>query len=304
MFLIDDEKQASKILVKQKFSHKIIPKEESREQADRIAKIMNFFSSRILLLDMREYGESLSKHLSKYDFKTVVIDDAWCKNVYADVIVNVTPVKQYHRYKKIRKKSKIYVGAKYFIADKKFLRYRKTSFRLRAPRIIISMGGSDPEDLTSFVVKSLLSISKIQATIILGPLYSHYNKIQNTIKNNDNFTIINKPKNIWLEFSKSDLAISNAGNTLFELAIMGIPTICMAAVKHQIPYAKIFAEKGFAKDLGYERKAAKKAILSTTLNLLHDELLRVKMSKAGSIIVDGKGLSRVVDVIEKTLFTE
>ena len=57
LFLIDDEKQASKILVKQKFSHKIIPKEESREQADRIAKIMNFFSSRILLLDMREYGE-------------------------------------------------------------------------------------------------------------------------------------------------------------------------------------------------------------------------------------------------------
>jgi len=305
LFLIDNEKQAGHILSEKNFSFQITSKDKSsKNQAEFINKIMNSTHSSLLLLDMREYGESLSKSLSKYNFKMILIDDAWCKNVYVDALVNVTPIQQYHKYKKINKKSRIYVGSKYFIADEKFLRHKKFFSQHKMMKIIISMGGSDPDDLTSFVTKSLLALSEIKIKVVLGPLYSHHNKLKNIIKNNRNFTIVDKPKNIWKEFSRSDLAISNAGNTLFELAIMGIPTICMAAVKHQIPYAEIFAKKCFAKNVGYGKKITQKVILNATLSILSDSRLRKKMSKAGPMIVDGKGLSRVIDVIEKTLFTE
>jgi UDP-2,4-diacetamido-2,4,6-trideoxy-beta-L-altropyranose hydrolase len=305
LFLIDNEKQATDILSEKNFSFQIISKKQSsKNQAEYINKIMSSTNSSLLLLDMREYGEPLSKFLSKYNFKTILIDDAWCKNVYVDTLVNVTPIQQYHKYKKINEKSRIYVGAKYFIADKKFLRHKKIFSQHKMMKIIISMGGSDPDDLTSFVTKSLLTLPEIQVRVVLGPLYLHRNKLKNIIKSNHNFTIVDKPKNIWEEFSRSDLAISNAGNTLFELAIMGIPTVCMAAVKHQIPYAEIFAKKCFAKNVGYGKKITQKAILNTTLSILSDIRLRKKMSKAGPMIVDGKGLSRVIDVIEKTIFTE
>jgi len=305
LFLIDNEKQAHKIIKKKNFLFQIISKTKSlKNQAEHIAKIMNSVFSPLLLLDMREYGESLSKYLSKHNFKTMLIDDAWCKNVYANTLINVTPILKYHKYKKINKKSRIYTGAKYFIADKKFLQTKKIIPQQKTPKIIVSMGGSDPDDLTSLVIKSLLFLSKIQVKIILGPLYSHINNIQNMIKNNSNFTIINNPQNIWKEFSHATLAISNAGNTLFELAIMGIPTICIPAVEHQIPYAETFAKKGFAKNLGYEKQITQKVILDTTLSLLSDRKLRKKMKKVGPVIIDGRGLSRVIDIVEKTLFTE
>lgn len=305
LFVIDKEKKAINELKEKNFIFQITSTTKSqRDQVKHLNKIMTSTDSSLLLLDMREYGEAISKNLSQYNFKTILIDDTWCKNVYAHTLVNVTPIKQYHKYKKINKKSRIFVGSKYFIANTQFLKHKKIIRKSSTMEIVVSMGGSDPTDLTSFVIKPLLGLQGAQVKIILGPLYSHHNEIKNMIRNNHNFTIINNPKKIWKEFSRSDLAISNAGSTLFELAIMGVPTICLAAVKHQIPYAEAFAKRGFAKNMGYGKKITQKAILDAALSILFDRNLRKKMSRAGSTIVDGKGLSRVIGVIEKTLFTE
>ena len=44
------------------------------------------------------------------------------------------------------------------------------------------------------------------------------------------------------KFKKGDLVISNSGNTLYELAIMHIPSMCITSFKHEIPYANAFSK--------------------------------------------------------------
>ena len=104
-------------------------------------------------------------------------------------------------------------------------------------------------------------------------------------------------KNIWLYFSKADVAISNSGNTLFEFAVIGIPTICISAVKHQIPYGDLFASKGFAVHLGFWKKVTNQAVTNKLNLLLKNRKMRKKMSFMGNKIMDGKGLKIVVNEI-------
>ena len=46
-----------------------------------------------IIIDMRERGETISKLLSNQNKKLIFFDDAWCKNVYADILFNGTNVR-------------------------------------------------------------------------------------------------------------------------------------------------------------------------------------------------------------------
>lgn len=231
-----------------------------------------------------------------------MLDDAWGKNAYADVIVNGTPIYRYHNYKKKNKQCKLYLGTKYFIVNKDFIKNQKKNFNAIKPRyyqITISMGGSDPDDLTSLVTRSLLNLDHMKLKIILGPMYVHRNRLHSLIKNKKNIQLITTPTKIWNIFSKSDIVISNAGNTLFELAIMRIPTVCISAVNHQILYAKKFSSQGFSIDLGFWKKVKEKTIFNAVKSLMDDKQLRKKVSFYGPNIVDGKGFIRFKQIVSQ-----
>ena len=158
------------------------------------------------------------------------------------------------------------------------------------------MGGSDITNLTSNIVKSLLSIENIKISIIVGPFFSHHQELKNIIKSNQNITLNVSPSKIWKLFSKADVAISNGGNTLFELACMGIPTLCIPSVKHEIKYSQVFHSQNFSLSLKLREKNPI-IIRSSLLKILDDPKLQKQMCIAGKKIVDGKGLSRVTKIL-------
>ena len=158
------------------------------------------------------------------------------------------------------------------------------------------MGGSDPYGLTFKVLDSICSLENVHIRVILGPLMKVNTRQREYEKKHISF--IESPKSIWNEFKKSDLVISNAGNTLFELAAQSIPTICIPVIEHQVPYAKFFHTNGFAINLGYWKNVKNKDIGKNVIKLLKNTDKRKKMSSKGNKIIDGKGLFRVIKIIE------
>lgn len=286
-----------------KFSYEIIPKFlYNGNESNFIISKMNEKNYKILIIDMREYGEKISKQFVGVCFKTVVFDDAWCKNVYSDILINGTTVQQYHKYNKINKKSKIYAGSKYWIADSKFLQYKKNILDIinkKIYRVTITMGGADPNNLTLQLINTLSIFSNVKITVIVGPFFRNITKFQNL--KNKNLSIIHNPTNIWKIFYNSDIAISSCGNTLFELAIQNIPTICIPIVEHQILYAEYFESKGFCINLGFWKNMPDKLIKDTLVQILSDLLRRKQMCIAGGKILDGQGLSRVIRILENLI---
>jgi len=146
----------------------------------------------------------------------------------------------------------------------------------------------------------LLPIEGLNIRIVVGPFYKHLNFLRKITAGKKNIQIKKDPKHIWKEFSWSDIAISNAGNTLFELACLGIPTICVPAFPHENLYAQEFTRTNFVINMGYRTKLKKENFTNSLREILENVTLRKKMCRAGKKIVDGRGLIRMTNIISKS----
>ena len=264
-----------------------------------MVKLLNKKNLKFLILDAREKGEALSKKISTSDVQVFLLDDAWVNEAWANIIINGTMIKKYQKYKKLNQNSKIFLGTKYFIIDKNFLKNKKMFKDIKQKSkycIVVSLGGSDPHGLTFKILDSICDLGNIDIRVILGPLVKQ--KIKRLEYKRKNVSFIESPKLIWNEFKKADLVISNAGNTLFELAVQKVPTICIPAIEHQVPYARFFQTNGFGINLGLWNNVKNKDVKNTVNKILSDLALRKKMNSQGDKIIDGKGLFRVIQIIE------
>jgi spore coat polysaccharide biosynthesis predicted glycosyltransferase SpsG len=300
LFLIDDDITSKEILTKKNIHFEKISRSTVYQESKQILKILKKYNISKILLDAREKGEYLSKKFYLKQLKVISIDDAWIKNVYSDTIINVTGIKQYTKYKIQNKSAKLYFGENYFITDENFYKNKKLINSVRQKNffnVTITMGGSDPTNLTYWILKILLENTKINLSIILGPFYNKSKLFKKMIALHDNCKIINSPTKIWNIFKNSDLVITSAGSTLFELSIQGIPCISIIAIKHQKLYAEYFHKKGVTINLGFKSKISKSKINNTISQLLCNDKKRKSMCKLGPKIVDGKGTQRVCKIL-------
>ena len=304
-FAIDNNKNAKKLLKQHDFSYFQFKNDMGlKKEYATLRKIIKKKNFDIIILDARERNESLSKFLINDSIFSIVIDDAWGKYAHANLIFNPTISKEFHKYIKTKNNNKIFHGVKYFITDENFSKSKKKLNSIKKKNrynITISMGGSDYDGLTYFLTKALLDLKNINIKLIIGPYFSNYKKLNTLL--NKNIQIINAPKNIWNIFLKSDVVISNAGSTLYELSIQKIPTIYIATEKHQTNYAKEFEARGFGKYLGYKNKITSNQIKSNLELVLDDANLRKDMVKMNTII-HGNGSKVIINEIlkyEKTI---
>lgn len=305
VFIINKNNSAIKEIKKKNFQYILIPQLISyRKESDFIIKIMNSRKYDAIIIDMREFSENLTKQLFCNIFKTILLDDVWCNVVYADILFNATIIKKFHKYKKKNIDSKLFLGSKYFITDTEFQKNKKKIYEIRDKNIyniVVSMGGSDSNELTLRITKSIMDLKNIDIKIIIGPFYKDLKKLRNLIKNKKHVSIIDSPPKIWKQFKKADVVIANAGSTLFELAIQRVPTICIPAVKHQILYAENFSAKGFSINLGLWKCLKSNIVHKTLVEILENKVKRRKISLLGDKLVDGKGLLRTTNVITRLL---
>ncbi len=306
-FLINQNALAVKEIKKRKFNYIFIPKFSSKiKETNYISRKMKKENSKIIVVDMRQYGEIISKNLMKYNFNVILLDDAWGEysKAYADLIFNGTMVSKYHKYEKINKKSRILTGPKYWIMNEQFIKNQKTISEIGQKKkynVVISMGGSNVGDLSSFIVKSILNLEKIFISVIIGPFFKKNNELVKLSQMTKKLKLVYSPSNIWNEFKKADIAISSAGNTLYELSVQRIPTISIAVVTHQVPYLEIFSSKNLCLNLGYKDKITPQKIKNSLIFLLENPNKRKQMFRSAVQIVDGKGFVRVTKIMDNYL---
>ena len=302
-FIIDYNTSILSILRKKKFPFTYNSTRNNKTDSQFVSSFLSKNNISNIIIDMRDKGEKLSKFLSKENHKQFFFDDAWSKKVYADILFNGTNVSDYHNYVKVNKSAKLFLNTKYWIVPTEFSKFRKKLVDIKQKRkytVIISMGGSDPNNITSNVIESIKNITSLKIIVIVGPFFSHLSKLRKITKSHNNIKLIKPTEKLWKEFSRVDIAISNGGNTLFELATMSVPTLTIPGFKHEIKYAEAFMSDNFSINLGF-CQSNKKIIHSSLNDLLSDLSLRKKMCVHGKKIVDGKGLSRVVKIILKSM---
>lgn len=224
----------------------------------------------------------------------VVIDDSARAQYAADIVVKCSLVPELSKFSQ-ESKSRFLIGPDYIILNKEFqkLNLRKKKINPEVKSILITMGGSDINNLTPKIMKALDELTDIKKIVIVGPAFEEKEKL----KPNEGYSLKHGVSNMAELMFSSDLAIVGGGVTLYELACVGTPGIVLCQTNYQLLEAKCFKKRGAIVNLGLGKNLTKETIISTVKSLIKNKGKRKKMSSAGKKIVDGKGAGRVVDKI-------
>jgi spore coat polysaccharide biosynthesis predicted glycosyltransferase SpsG len=183
------------------------------------------------------------------------------------------------------------LGIEYAILRKNFWNTRKKKINKNIKTMLITLGGTDLRNLTPKLLKNLCeNHPNIQKRVIIAKGFQNVEEIKE--EKDDKTILIYNPDAAGMkkQMMKSDIAISGCGQTLLELAFLGVPTIGISISKNQVFNALNWEKIGFLEFAGmWEQKNLFEVILEK-FNLLMDFNKRVEKRDNGikTINLDGK----------------
>lgn len=179
------------------------------------------------------------------------------------------------------------LGAKYQPMRKEFWDVPEYQVRERVEYVLITFGGSDNQGMTVMILKELnTNWPELKKKVILGAGFKDDELIAEV---KDQNTVIYRSLNASQMrnlFFESDVAISAAGQTLFELGRVGVPTVAYQVAENQKYNLDSWQATGFIEieNLGL-------------LNFSPNE--RYLKSKRGREAVDGQGVRHLIKKIHE-----
>ena len=237
---------------------------------------------KIVILDSYDADKDLCKKIYQNAKKVLFIDDYNRIPYPGGFVLNSVIGAESINYPK-NEKIKYLLGIKYHPLRKEFWDVPKKNINKKIKKILITFGGSDVKNKTPEILKILTNnYPNIEKKIIIGSDFININKIKKYV--DEKTTLIYSPdaKKIKEEMFDCDYAISAAGQTLYELARIGVPTYAVQVADNQ-----------------------KNNILNWDINnvLLPEDTsysfpnysLRKFVSKMGRKAIDGKGVYRIYE---------
>ncbi len=206
---------------------------------------------------------------------------------------------------KYNSKNRLLLGPKYTPLRKPFWVVGEKPINDRVERILITFGGTDTTKVITERVVELLAheYPELEKVIIMGEgnngkgtedlkrLYGPYIEI---------FISPDAEKIKELMYN-SDIAISGGGQTLYELARVGVPTIGVCLAKNQEMNLVYWEKSGFVKFAGWYHDKQLIDRIAENICELADRGKRLESSLIGRRFVDGLGGSRIVTVLKEHL---
>jgi spore coat polysaccharide biosynthesis predicted glycosyltransferase SpsG len=181
-------------------------------------------------------------------------------------------------------------------------RRRFRSIRTVARKVLVTMGGSDPENVTQRVIEALtlLGAPGLEAKVVAGPANPHVKTLEKIVASSKLPVqlLIDVPDMAAL-MGWADLAVSDVGSTCWELACLGVPAIVLAVTEQQLRIACDIESSGIAQNMGWYAAVSADRLAAALDVLLYSSFRRLRMSQQGRALVDGRGAERVMNVLCK-----
>ena len=255
-----------------------------------------------VLLDSYSIDESYQRAVKEADLNLIVIDDLANHPAWADLVINQNIYAQREMYS-AQPYTRLLLGPRYALLRREFapLHEQQKSVPKQAGNILVTLGGSDPENQTLKVMRALASLdAPLEARVVLGASYRGHESLQPLLAQaGGRFSIYTDLPAMSPMMAWADLAISGGGSTCWELACAGVPNSILVLAQNQRKNAIGLSQAGISVNLGWWEEVSTGAIAEATAMLIADQGQREAMSRAGRALVDGRGVERVVAEIER-----
>jgi spore coat polysaccharide biosynthesis predicted glycosyltransferase SpsG len=199
-------------------------------------------------------------------------------------------------YQDKTKEAEYLLGPEYQVLRKAFWDAKPVSIKPEIQNILITTGGTDNLNLCPMLLVELNNLfPESIKTVIIGKGFVNSDEIKAAADKNTKYVKNADEKVMYNIMSNTDLAVSAAGQTLFELARLGVPTAAVQTADNQENNMLGWEKSGFI-----ERLALQNGKISlSALKKFEDPVLRLQRSEAGRKIIDGQGVRRICSWILK-----
>jgi UDP-2,4-diacetamido-2,4,6-trideoxy-beta-L-altropyranose hydrolase len=256
-----------------------------------------------VVLDGYDFGPEYQRTLKSTGFPLLVIDDmAHHARYYASVLLNQNEGAEALPYA-ISGHTQCLFGPRYALLRSEFDRWSgwNPSVSARATNLLVSLGGSDPDNRTQTVIEAVgtLAEADLKVRVIVGAANPHREvlEIATKIDRNNRISIWHQVDDISEHMAWADLAISAGGSTCWELAYMGLPNLILVLAANQQGIANSLDAAGVSVNLGWHTEVQPSVLAQVLDALLRDPARRQAMSERGKAMVDGRGAQRLVETL-------
>lgn len=306
IFLVNDFPVIEEILSKNQYTFHTL--ETTRNEEAELHCMSEFFQKNIpdvIVCDLLDRSENYYRAIHNLICCSVVIlDDEIHRAVAGDIIVNFSITQDPGFYSSIKDISTRYcIGPAYMPLTSVFNTKWKMNKHIpeKCETIFLNQGGSDPFGLTAKIIRALELLELSQTLyVVIGDAISdrHRQELESMrpqLKNKYIFEWGVTHERMLEIMEICDVAITAAGNTLYELAIFGVPSIIICHHERHHRVAEKFAQRSAAINLGIGTHLDAHQIADSVYLLLNDYQHRVEMSQEQKKIIDGNGCKRITE---------
>jgi UDP-2,4-diacetamido-2,4,6-trideoxy-beta-L-altropyranose hydrolase len=257
-----------------------------------------FHNAEWLVVDGYHFNAYYVSELQKVR-PVLLLDDNGETDFYsADLVLNQNIHADADMYVKRAPHTRLLLGPRYMLLRNEFAAYQHWMRKVpeHGTRLLLTMGGSDPKDLTPSLLSALsnLSIDNLQIRVIVGGSAENWRSVAKIAeKFSDRVELMSNVANMADLMAWADLAIAGAGTTCWEMCLLGLPAILVIVAENQRLIAEHLAMLGVAVMAGRAESLDSAFLAQITTELLEDGARRLKMSQLARQLVDGLGRERV-----------
>ncbi|HNS51955.1 MAG TPA: UDP-2,4-diacetamido-2,4,6-trideoxy-beta-L-altropyranose hydrolase [Anaerolineae bacterium] len=258
-----------------------------------------------LVVDGYGFSGEYQRAIVEAGLPLLAIDDyGHAGHYWAGLVLNQNLDAREEIYRSREPAASLLLGTRYALLRREFLssRDRRRTIATAARRVLVTMGGADPANATLRVIAALgeLDLPGLEAKVVVGGSNPHLDAIRKAARRCRPWLgLVENVTNMPELMAWADLAVSSAGTTCWELALMQLPALLLVLADNQRPNAQEMERLGAAVSLGWHGGAAPAAVAATLRSLLEDPAARAAMAQAGAALVDGRGSERVACLLAR-----
>jgi UDP-2,4-diacetamido-2,4,6-trideoxy-beta-L-altropyranose hydrolase len=233
----------------------------------------------------------------------VCIDDNQRIDYPCGIVVNGTICAEEFFKNSLREGASSLLGAQYLPLRQEFWDVSPKKIGKTIENVLVTFGGDDMRNMSPQILKLLVDhYPQIIKTIVVGRGFQNIEQLKEAQDDRTDFIFYPDAQHMKNVMYSADVAISAGGQTLYELARVGVPTVAVALAENQMDNVRGWQKIEFIKYAGWWEDAAILTKIRESLELLKSQDARERVALIGRESVDGQGSKRVVDIIKQGLF--
>jgi UDP-2,4-diacetamido-2,4,6-trideoxy-beta-L-altropyranose hydrolase len=239
--------------------------------------------------------------------QVMVIDDLADRRHQCDVLFDQnyygdTAAERYLSKGLVDEKTTLLLGPEYALIRPEYRELRENLIlenTAKIERVLVFLGGSDPDDVTGKVVAGLCrdEFTSVSFDVVVGVNYAHKHELATSTENWSNIYIHCGLPSLAGVMSECDLMIGAGGSTSWERMCLGLPALVTCIAENQREYTYALARDEFLMLLPDAEALTPDQVTDALLSCMKNNTKLKVMSLKGMSLVSGFGLESVCDCL-------